>query len=474
MDAQRATRVPTVNDAGVAAMTVTGRSPFSGRRIAGSAGLSLVGQLIRIFGMFILLIVLARGMAPEEYGSAVTFLVLVNLGAVLSRLGLGRAGTYLIAGRTKAASRTANSLTRRIFAVAVGNAVVQLPLWALAAVPPLTGHVFNMRGLAQLSFLIAATIVLEGLQLTLSELSRAHHRPLAAMVLGYASRAAVLLVGSTALLVVDKLTLNSFALLYLGCSTALAGLSGMYIWRLSATCCGHEAPQEIAPSWNKILVLGVPFLVNEFTGLFLTTGDTLIVAGFVDAQATAEYNAAARIANLIRLPYFALLIALPPVVAGLWAQGRTRRLEELARVSAFVSTVPVLAAAIVVAIFGEQILLLLFGDSYGSARSILWVLLIVPVINAATGSAALVLAMAGRHRLLMLSTGVGTCLITLLEVLAALRWGPIGVAGAMAVGSVLLNVCLTLMVHRVLGINTALRPVGLRDLRRIVRGLQKR
>jgi PST family polysaccharide transporter len=446
------------------------------RYLASSALITLVGQIVRLTGTFALLLFLARQMAIEEYASVVVLVALVGIAAVVSRLGLPRAAIRFIAeDRHAHGDAAAAQTTRRILAFGAGIAAAQFPLWAWGILPALLTSVLHDDALAARAPVIAGCIVIEGLQLTAAEMCRAHHRQFAAVSFGYAGRATLLFVGSVVLALAGVLDVERFTELYLVSTGIVTCVTAAYLLRLTHRMAVGNGPIDRRPvRFRAVLGIGVPLSVNDVASLMLMQADTLVVAAVATADDVAFYNAAARVANLVTLPYLALSVALPPVVAALWARREQKRLESTLGTASFVGSVPTVLVAAAVAAVPALVLGVLFGSSFEEGRWVLVILLVGPIANAASGFASQVLVMSGHHRSVMVISASVTLVVIAAEVLLGRVWGVLGVAAASGLGTVLLNTTMMGWTYRETHIGTWAGPPSKEAVDELLRGLPGR
>jgi O-antigen/teichoic acid export membrane protein len=154
------------------------------------------------------------------------------------------------------------------------------------------------------------------------------------------------------------------------------------------------------------------------------------------------------------MPLLITNLVLPPIIAEMYAEGRTAKLERTLRSFSTVSGVPSLLALTAFVLLGGPILGLVYGGYYQSG---MWVLVLLSAGKVAAvwaGSCGAVLQFTG-HQRSMLRVNVLTSPLFIIAALLVVRdYGPIGVAGAAAAITVLQNVALVLVAKRKTGIWT--------------------
>jgi O-antigen/teichoic acid export membrane protein len=155
-------------------------------------------------------------------------------------------------------------------------------------------------------------------------------------------------------------------------------------------------------------------------------------------------------------------LVLPPIVAEMYARGQTGRLERTLRTFSTLAGVPSLLVLIVFMLLGGPILGVVYGARLfppGSLAihqgAVVLVLLSAAKLTAVwAGSCGLVLQFTG-HQTSMLRVSLLTSpLFFVVAILATQRYGPVGVACAVAVTTALQNVIMVLVAKRKTGMWT--------------------
>jgi O-antigen/teichoic acid export membrane protein len=162
---------------------------------------------------------------------------------------------------------------------------------------------------------------------------------------------------------------------------------------------------------------------------------------------------------------------LAPLVARLHASGERQALEKVVRVAATSAAVLAVFVFVLIAVFGEWILGVGFGDFYRDALPVLRILMVGQLANVLAGPNMLVLTMTGHHRVALAGTALSATFVLVGAALLAPAHGAAGVALAAAGGILLQNAFLIVRVRRLVGISThvVLSP---RAFRRALSGLE--
>ena len=367
--------------------------------------------MMRMFGLgcaFIFAAASARLLGPREYGVVAVALSTATVAATLASLGINDLAVRETATFwTRSASAELRSFVAwAVKSVARSSIICLLLMAAASLVPgpyrqaylvgslavPILAEILVLRGviqgmnrviLAQLPLEIVRWIVLLGLILMLI-LGRI---PASASIV-----IAMMIIGLAVALVVAIATLRSILSL--------------------ASATPSKGPQR------KWLPQALPFLAISLFGIIGTEISTLLLGLLSGPREAGLYQPIARLAPVMILANGAIEAALAPRIVHLREQGDQQSLQRLVSRSALASAIATagLSAAILVA---SPWILGAFGPEFQEYRYLLAWIAATQVINAAAGSAPLVLAMTGDMRTrisaqaatLAVQAGVGLLLV---------------------------------------------------------------
>jgi O-antigen/teichoic acid export membrane protein len=216
-----------------------------------------------------------------------------------------------------------------------------------------------------------------------------------------------------------------------------------------------------------------PILAISLTSfVLLSAADLWILGVFRSQEEVGLYGAASRLVTLIAMPLQITNLVLPPIIAEMYAQGRTGTLERALRNFSTLSGVPSLLVLILFMLLGGPILGLVYGAKLfppGSLAihqgAIVLVLLSAGKLAAVwAGSCGAVLQFTGHQRWMLRVNLLSSPLFVVGALLVVRDYGPIGVASMTAAITVLQNVALVLVAKRKTGMWTyvSLSPTRLR------------
>ncbi len=245
----------------------------------------------------------------------------------------------------------------------------------------------------------------------------------------------------------------------------------IYLSLIIAVWCLRNALQRLPESLDecdekndnkgKLWQMAWPLMLINVTVFTLSQADLWIVGFFCDKDAVAVYGAASRIAVMMLIVTTLLQAFMPPIIAQFNARKDMQTLQVLLQAGAALNSLLVFPLLLLLIIFPEVILSLLFGNAYMKAHWVMFFLSLGLFVNVLTGMRGYVLMMTGHERREMRIAVVGGAMNILFCSLGAIYAGINGVAvGAM---SAMILQCLAelFVVKKTVGIWTWAKPISL-------------
>ncbi len=179
--------------------------------------------------------------------------------------------------------------------------------------------------------------------------------------------------------------------------------------------------------------------------------DIIMLGGMRSAVDVAIYHVVTQAAMLISFVLVAATGVVSPVVARVYAQGESRRLQRLVTISSraiFAATLPIGAMMLW---FGDPFLAL-FGEPYRAGYPALLVLVIGQLLNAAFGAVGVLLTMTHHGGLAAKGAAVAVIVNVVLNAVLIPAWGVVGAAVASTLTLLLWNLLFAVFVYREMGI----------------------
>ena len=428
--------------------TLLSRTGGAGRGAVFTFGLRIVSVALTLATSLIL----TRLLGTRGYGTYVLALEWLNFLAVPAALGMDR---FMV--REIAVFRAQGRWDKLRGFLRWGNAATLFASLALAAVGAVVVlyTVGDRDGLRPSLLLVLATLPL----MSLSTLRQAAMRGFDHIVGGQWPELLlrpllIVLLSMSAWLILPRFATQfsaPWAVAALCAATLTAFGVGAYL--LNRVLRGApEAKPSYERSW---LQTALPFMLISAMYVINARTSILMLGALGSRDEVGLYQIASRGADLIAMVLLAVNTAFAPTLARLFAQGKRQQLEHTVARSTRTITLVSLPIALAFTVFGQFFLALYPGD-FSAARVTLTILSLGQLINAATGTVAMLLNMTGHERDTALVVGVSAVVNIGLNLLLIPRFGLEGAAAATALGTLVWNVLLSYFVYRRLGFYSVL------------------
>jgi len=434
----------------IASMTVERLSKEWVKARLMSGGLwAFLGRGLTAIGGVAVNIVLARILAPAEFGAYFLAVSITSFAALLGQAGLQRTSIRLIAE-----------------ASAIGNArrsawVVRESLWlalvlstGVALILILFGEqialdLFDSKYLRGSIAIMALWVVLKAIQGLLAELFRGFHDIRLASMFGGATYNLFLLIELLILwFFIHSVSLPDVLLAAI-LATSFAGAGAAFFMRKHLR---EPAPDGL--SRLQLLSVSGPLFVSTVSIFLLSNADVWIVGASLENADVATYGAAVRLVQAVVVPLLIINNVVPAIVAELHSTGKRHQLEQTLRNVTTIAGVPALAVLALFVFSGDWVLSTVYGAFYSGGALVLAVVSIGQLFNVIAGSCGIVLMMTGHGRDMMWISLLSTTILVISGNIAVHAFGLIGVAVAAALTMILQNTLMLAMVRVRIGIWT--------------------
>lgn len=209
---------------------------------------------------------------------------------------------------------------------------------------------------------------------------------------------------------------------------------------------------EIKKTRTKLLRFSLPLLTTSMLALILSWSDTMILGYFRTPDIVGLYNAAHPIASIIPMMLTSMILIYSPITAELYSRNQIDEIRKnyiiLTKWVVF-ATFPLF---ILIFIFPENILNILFGANYVTASIALRILALGMLFHVIFGPNGTTLVVIGRTRLFMMDNVVCIILDILLNIYLIPKFGIAGAAIATAISLFSINILMSLQIfyiHRI-------------------------
>jgi O-antigen/teichoic acid export membrane protein len=195
-----------------------------------------------------------------------------------------------------------------------------------------------------------------------------------------------------------------------------------------------------------MLLIGSMYVVNSQT-------DTIMLGTLSTTDAVGIYTVANRGAGLIIFVLMAFDTSIAPTFASLYNQGKLKQLQKIVTQSCQIVFAIALLITVILIIFGKW-LLLIFGSEFVSGYLVLIILSCGQLVNAFTGSIAMLLIMTGFDKYTVIGVSTSAVLNIILNAIFIPYWNAEGAALATAISMICWNCILIYFSWQKLKINS--------------------
>ncbi len=198
-----------------------------------------------------------------------------------------------------------------------------------------------------------------------------------------------------------------------------------------------------------------PFILLSGAGLLNTQIDVLMLGALQSSEQVGIYRIAAQVCVFILLGLRTVNFIIAPKVAELHSNKNHYKLQQLISISTRISATIAISMACVLFIFGQELIILIFGQAFSSAYIPLSILLIGTLVSAVMGPVGLLANMTGHERYALRYLLLTALLNVVLNIVFIPIWGMIGAAIATASSIAMRNILLHQMLKSKIVINSS-------------------
>lgn len=422
------------------------------------------GRLVAIAGAFVLNLVLARSLTPEDYGVYFVVMSTMIILATVGTLGMDRVAIrFVAAGRALGNFSEVRAVIARCLSIVLAATALLCVAFYLL-VPWFFTEVVKMPAAIAYSGLMVLWLLFSTLQRQLAETFRGLNDIRGATLFGGLRNNGILnsVITCTTVLVLwasGAMTLAAAFVTTVSASLLVSMVASWTLWRRLRAMRGRPQPLPASRptgDWSaaRALVEGWPLWLASLLAVLRAQVNGWFAAGFDTAGNVALFAIAERFALLMTAPLTIVNLLLPPVVAELHARGETRRMGRVVQAVGGLASLPCIVILLFIVLAGRPTLGLLFGEHYQAAYPMLVILCAGQVANMATGAWQVVLPMTGLRRQTLRVSMWAAAVQFSCSIVGGWYAGVLGVAIGASAGAVAGNVLGLLVAHRQLGIWT--------------------
>lgn len=421
--------------------------------LLGSVIVSFLVRVISAAVAFGMNIAIARLLGVDESGIYFLSLTLITAASVFARFGMDHALMRFISpvwkqGEVAGVVATA---VKGLGVVSLIGLIASIILYLGAGW--LSDVLFSEPGLAGVLKIMAFALTPFSLMWVLSGILKAVNQPAKAnyieagaiptIVSGVMVTLLLLGAGGTSVTAAEAFTVASMFTVALGLyffvQTVSSGEATIRV--------GGEPFRQVINSAYPLMWVGV----LNFT---IVWSSSLFLGIYADASDVSLYNVAHRTASLIAFVLIVFNSISAPRFAALYSHGELDKLEGLALKTASHMVLFALPMLVAILLFSDTIMLI-FGEDFTAASTLLIVIALGQFVNVATGSVGYILMMTGHENQARNNTLFIAVLSVVLNFVLVSRYGAMGAALTTAICLAMQNVIASILVYRNLGIVTA-------------------
>jgi O-antigen/teichoic acid export membrane protein len=414
------------------------------KKIAHGTGTMMLGMSIGLVFQFSARPIIARYGTEASYGVFSLALAILNFVVMLACLGLYEGVTIYIA-RFRADGKPAKALSAvnaSLILATIASLVLSIFLFFSADFIAL--RIFNAAELAVGLRIFAVGVPFFALLYVVVAILRGFDK---AEGQAYFQNVLLNVLFLLLLLVAVCLGLKFISVFYGYVAALFLALLGLVLYAVRALPFLRFGQTEVAVM-KDLFGFSLPFLGIGVLSLTLLWADTLLLGYFKTADVVGLYNAASPLAQFITQPLGALLVIYTPVIAGLHSQNRLVDLRRDFMIVTKWLTFITMPLFLVLCLFPEAVLNLLFGASYVAAAPALRILSICFMVRNFFGPNGHTLFAMGKSRFVMWSVLLAAIVNVLLNVTLIPPLGMIGAAVALTVSLTLSSAIVSVRLYK--------------------------
>ncbi|CAM2978564.1 oligosaccharide flippase family protein [Paenibacillus sediminis] len=415
------------------------------------------GRVVFAFSVLVINVLLSRMLSSTDYGTYLLAFNIAFFGSIVGVLGLNQAiikfTTENLQLKQYSSVKQAIKLSIRI---ALMGSISAMVLYLILQQSVLK-YFFNSPQLSHVSILTGAWIVMNIFQQFLGETFRGLHGMKAAVIFGGVFSNLLFIISVAIYTLVSSQTISLFAFMLMINLTILINCL-LACWFLHLKL--KQFPlTEFMPKYKEIrlrsiLNVSIPIMLSNVALFFLTSSDLWMLGIAHNEEQVAIYGSAVRLIATINFFGIILNSMMSTVISDKNAAGKLKELEKTGRVITTILTIPAIFLVFIFALFGRQILGIVFGSFYSQGGLILFILSIGQVINLLVGPSGLILTLTGNEKVMLRITVISSLLTMSCGAITAINGGPTSLALVMVGGLAFQNLLMWIATKRRLGIST--------------------
>ena len=420
-------------------------------RLISGGSWALSGRIVSSASTLVANILLARLLSPEDMGYYFLAFSAVSIVVIIAQWGLGKGVVKLIASELAVGNvGQARSAVISSFVIVMTLSLVLVALICSPAGGWFLSKLIGTDALASMAGILSLWIFVLAMQSIVSESFRGYHDIRMATIFGGMLTAlASMLFYFFAWFKVEEFGLfNAVQVMVL--ATAISLLTGGMFLRKKVGKNEFTGSAKVL----KVFRFGMPLMLTNLSVFATREFHMWVLAYYQPESEVALYGASLRLILLLALPLIIINAVIPSMVADMYSKKQYERVQNLLQKTASIMIVPAIFVLIVIVFFGDNILGIVYGDSYVEGYIPFVILAIGQLVNVLTGSPGILLTMSGHEHVVFKTALLASALGLVTSIASAQVYGAAGAALGFTVGIVVNNLAMCLYSRRKLSIRT--------------------
>lgn len=190
--------------------------------------------------------------------------------------------------------------------------------------------------------------------------------------------------------------------------------------------------------YKKLYSESFPFFLTASTGIIISKSDILLLNLFTTQEQIGYYHISIKLGFILSIFLTSINKFIGPVFSKLYHEKKVDELLQTAKKTTFIIFLLSIPPALVLVLFGENILILFFGKEFSNSYIPMIVIVMSQLVNVFFGSVGVLLDMSGNQKFVFKATLISAVVNIILNLILMPFYGIMGAAIA-TLSSVILN-----------------------------------
>ena len=419
------------------------------RTIAKGTGIGFAGAMFGTVVGYLSRMVIARLLGPDDYGLIALGFAAMMIATTLSLMGFNSGmQRYIAYYRGKEDEARIKGTVIAALKVTVPMSLLFMILFFFGA-GWISIHIFHENDLTQVLMIFAIGIPFWTLTTIFNSVSIAFQQIQYQVYTMYIFKDSFKLIAIVSLILLGYGVIGA-AVGWVLAAIGMAVLSFYFVEKkvfpiLSSTVKSVSTAKELFYFSFPLIFVGISDMVTGWT-------DTFMLGYFCTASEVGIYNVALPTSKLLAVVLSPIGMIFGPVIVGLYAKNRLDELRKTySSVAKWIFTI-VFPGFLLMVLFSERIIIILFGEEYVSGSTALSILAFGVLVTAMVGPAASVIGAYGRTKIIMWCSFFGASVNVVLNLVLIPVYGINGAAIATGVSLALITSLHLIFAYRIGGV----------------------